>query len=319
MTERRAYAQHCGAIEELWAVEGRPDGVVNVGMTASRPAGPAGRMLIARGLVTLRERAALTQVQLAERAGCSKATVSRYEMWQDRARIKWATVKALADACDATAEERDALVELAKAQTAGWWIGNPAVPEWLDPLMSFENQAGYSRVAANAVVPGLLQTRAYARVLYEEDPVAAVSENIDKRLEVRMRRQEVIDRGLHLWAVLDESVLRRVVGSDSIMAEQIEHLMGLAERPNVDIQVLPFRSSLPAGAGRYTILGQEDERDPRNSMAVVYLELPRRGVYLDDPDDVHAYKLKFDRLRAQAAGTGETTRLLATARQEFRK
>ncbi len=274
-------------------------------------------MLIARGLIKLRERAGLTQVQLAELAGCSKATVSRYEMWQDRARIKWATVKALADASEATAEERDALVELAKSQSLGWWVGDPAVPEWLDPLVSFEAQAGFSRVAVSAVVPGLLQTRDYARALYEGHPFGEVDESVDTRVAVRMRRQEILERGLHLWAVLDEAVLRRVVGSDAIMAEQIEHLLTMAERPTIDVQVLPFRSSHGSGAGTYNILGREDERDPRNSVAVVYLELPRRGVYLDEPEDVSAYKLMFDRLRAQAVGTRETKRLLTTARQEY--
>jgi transcriptional regulator with XRE-family HTH domain len=284
-----------------------------------RPAGPAGRLLIARGLAKLRERAGLTQVQLAEMAGCSKATVSRYEMWQDRARIKWATVKALADACGASAEERNALVELAKVQSAGWWVGDPAVPEWLDPLVSFEDQAGYSRVAANAVVPGLLQTPAYARALHHNAPLPDQPEDLEKAVKARMRRQEVLDRGLHLWVVLDEAVVRRVVGSDEIMAEQMAHLIAQAERPNVDLQILPFRSDLPSGTGRYTILGRDDERNPLNSMAVVYLELMWRGCYLDDAEQVSAYKLMFDRLRAQAVGASETLRLIEAAQREYRR
>ncbi|MDT0320305.1 helix-turn-helix domain-containing protein [Streptomyces millisiae] len=273
-------------------------------------------MQIARGLVALRERAQLTQVQAAERAGCSKATVSRYEEWQDRRTVKWATVKAIAEACDATDEERDALVAMAKDLKAGWWVGNPAVPPWLDPLVSFEAMAAYERIAVTTFVPGLLQTRAYARAVLRGQGIDG--EALELEVDARMRRQERLAEGLRLWAVLDESVLRRVVGDEQVMAEQLAHLQEVARRPSVDIQILPFQSGPPAVTGaQFLVLGRDDERDPRNTMAVVYLELPRRGVYLDDPEDVTAYKDMFDRLRAQAAGPTQSIRLLSTARQEY--
>lgn len=121
-------------------------------MTATQT-GPAGRMQIARGLISLRERCGLTQTQVANRAGVSTTTVSRYEAWQDRARIRWATVKALADACEATPQEREALVAIAKSQADGWWVGNSAVPEWLDPLVSFEHAAAYEHVSRTPPFP----------------------------------------------------------------------------------------------------------------------------------------------------------------------
>ncbi|WP_243741353.1 helix-turn-helix transcriptional regulator [Streptomyces sp. 8K308] len=279
------------------------------------PVGPAGRMQIARGLVALRERAGLTQVQVAERAGCSKATVSRYEEWQDRRAVKWATVKGIAEACDATVEERDALIAMARDLKAGWWVGNPAVPPWLDPLVSFEDMAAYERIVANTVIPGLLQTRAYATAVLRGQGVDG--EALEHQVDARMRRQERLTKGLSLWAILDEALLRRLVGDEQVMAEQIAHLQEAARQPSIDIQVLPFRSGPPAVPGQFLILGREDERDPRNTMAVVYLELPRRGVYLDDPEDVTAYKAMFDRLRAQADGPAQTTTLLTTARGEF--
>ncbi|MGO4423401.1 Scr1 family TA system antitoxin-like transcriptional regulator, partial [Streptomyces sp. MCAF7] len=178
-------------------------------MTATMT-GPAGRMQIARGLISLRERCGLTQTQVAERSGVSKATVSRYEAWQDRARIRWATVKALADACDASKEERDALVKVARSQSEGWWVGNSAVPEWMDPLVSFEQEAAYEHVYANNVVPGLLQTRAYAAAIHRATELRTPSEKVERLVEARMQRQGILDRdaALHLWVILDEAVLR---------------------------------------------------------------------------------------------------------------
>ncbi|MFE2446824.1 helix-turn-helix domain-containing protein [Streptomyces melanosporofaciens] len=288
-------------------------------MTATMT-GPAGRMQIARGLIALRERCGLTQTQVAERAGVSKATVSRYEAWQDRARIRWATVKALADACEASAEERDALVRVVKSQTEGWWVGNSAVPEWIDPLVSFEHEAEYEHVYANNVVPGLLQTRGYATAIHRASELRTPNEQVERMVDARMQRQSILDRqvSLHLWVILDEAVLRRIVGDEAVMAEQLDHLYDMAKRPNIDIQLLPFTAGAhAAGSGHFVILGRDDARNPLNSMAVVYIEMRRRGLYLDDVDAVSSYKLSFDYLRSQAADSTASLRLLGTLRQEF--
>jgi DNA-binding XRE family transcriptional regulator len=181
-------------------------------------------------VIALRERCGLTQAQVAERAGVSKATVCHYEMWQDRARIRWATVKALADACDPSVEERDALVRVAKSQTDGWRVSNSAVPEWMDPLVSFEHEAAYEHVYANTVVPGLLQTRAYALAIHQAREMRSSGEEIEGMVEARIQRQHILRR--------------------------------------------------------------DDERNPLNSMAVVYIEMRRRGLYLDDAEDIGSYKLR---------------------------
>lgn len=288
-------------------------------MTATMT-GPAGRMQIARGLIALRERCGLTQTQVAERAGVSKATVSRYEAWQDRARIRWATVKALADACEASAEEREALVRVVKSQSDGWWVGNSAVPEWIDPLVSFEHEAEYEHVYANNVVPGLLQTRSYATAIHRASELRTPNEQVERMVDARMQRQSILDReaALHLWVILDEAVLRRIVGDEAVMAEQLDHLYEMTQRPNIDIQLLPFSAGAhAAGSGHFVILGRDDARNPLNSMAIVYIEMRRRGLYLDDVDAVYSYKLSFDYLRSQAADSTASLRLLGTMRQEF--
>lgn len=290
-------------------------------MTVRGSAGPAGRMQIARGLRALRTRAGLTQSEVAKRAGVSVGTVNRYETWQDRAKLRVPTVSALADTCGASLRERNALVELVRNQQNGWWMDHPAVPEVMDPLMSFENVAEYEHVYANALVPGLLQTPSYALALHQAQDVRAEADVIEHKVDARIKRQAILERSpaLHLWVVLDDAVLRRPVGGNDVMSEQIEHLCAMAQRPNVDIQVLQFSAGAHAAGsgGHFVILGRDDEGDPLNGMNVVYLELHKRGLYLDAPSEVQSYKLMFDYLRSQAADTSVSLDLLAAARQEL--
>ncbi|MGV9912374.1 helix-turn-helix domain-containing protein [Streptomyces tendae] len=289
--------------------------------TARGSAGPAGRMQIARGLKALRTGAELTQSEVAKRAGVSVGTVNRYETWQDRAKLRIPTVKAIADTCGATAEELTTLIDLVRNQENGWWMEHPAVPEVMDPLMSFEDVAEYEHVFANALVPGLLQTPRYALALHEAQGVRTEAQVIASRVDARIRRQAILERSpaLHLWVVLDDAVLRRHVGGATVMSEQIDHLIAMADRPNVDIQILRFSAGAHAAGsgGHFLLLGRDDERDPLSSMNVVYLELHRRGLYLDEPTDVHNYKIMFDYLRSQAADTSTSLDLLAAARREF--
>jgi hypothetical protein len=230
-------------------------------------------------------------------------------------------MRALADSCDATTKKRDTLVELVRNLDNGWWMDHPAVPEVMDPLMSFEDVATYEHVFANALVPGLLQTPRYALALHEAQDVRTEADVIANKVDARIKRQAIFDRSpaLHLWVVLDNSVLRRLVGSTDVMVEQINHLHAMAQRPNVDLQVLPFTGGAHAAGsgGHFLVLGRDNEDDPLSSMNVVYLELHRRRLYLDAHTEVQNYKLMFDYLRSQAADTSASLDLLAAARQEF--
>jgi transcriptional regulator with XRE-family HTH domain len=289
-------------------------------MTVRGTAGPAGRMQIARGLSALRARAGRTQTDVAKRAGVSVGTVNRYESWQDRAQLRVPTVRAIADACGASTSEKNALVELVTSQKAGWWMDHPALPEILEPLLSFEDYAAFEHVWANALIPALLQTPRYALALHQAAEVRTDPDTITDMVDARMKRQAILDRSpaLHLWVVLDQAVLLKPVGGADVMREQIDHLITMSERPNVDIQVLPMSTGAHAAGsgGHFVLLGRDDERDPMASMAVVYLELHRRGLYLDSPEDVAEYKIMFDYLRSAGADRAKSRRLLDDARQE---
>ncbi|MFC9298500.1 helix-turn-helix domain-containing protein [Streptomyces sp. NPDC057011] len=293
-------------------------------MTERGTTGAAGRMLIARGLQALLARSDRKQNEVAKLAGVSVGTVNRYMGWQDRARLRVPTMRAIAEACGATASERDALVRLVTDQESGWWMDHPAVPEILDPLVSFEAYAEYENVWANSLVPGLLQTRRYALALHQASDVRLDSDTITSRVDARMKRQAaVLDRtpALHLWVVLDQAVFRRSVGDPEVMVEQIDHLCTMTDRPNVDIQVLPASIGAHAAGsgGHFVVLGRDDESNPMASMSVVYLELHRKGIYLDAPTDVADYKMIFDYLRRDAAGPAHSIALMREARQEHNR
>ncbi|MFH8350457.1 helix-turn-helix domain-containing protein [Streptomyces sp. NPDC018045] len=282
--------------------------------------GYAARLQLAQYLVALRDRAGLTLEAVAKEAGCGKSTVARYETWQDRGARTVPTVRSIAGACQAKPKEIAALVELVRAPADGSWIDDPAVPAWMDPLLSIERAAAYEHVYASGLVPGLLQTRAYAMATYTASEVRVEPEEVERKVCTRLERQEAIHRSdLHLWVVLDESVLRREVGGPLVMAEQIGHLHAMAQRPNVDVQVLPFHggASAAGGGGHFVILGRDDEQQPMNTMAVVYLEMHRRGVYLDNPEDLSSYKLTFAYLCSQAIDPAASLEMLAKMSKEY--
>ncbi|MFI1831321.1 helix-turn-helix domain-containing protein [Streptomyces sp. NPDC020412] len=280
--------------------------------------GPAGRMRIGRVLFVLRDRAGLTQTEVAAQAGVSVGTVNRYEGWQDRSKLRLPTVRSIADACGATSSERDALVRLVTSQEEGWWLEHPALPDIISPLVSFEAYATYERVWASQLVPGLLQTPEYDRALHRATQPQLNPDEIEATVKARGKRQEVLnEQGLHLSVVLKASVLDDVVGTPEVMRDQITHLINMSERPNVELRVLPRRYGHLAGSGGHFVhLGRDNEADPLASMSVVYLELHHRGLYLDAPDDVSKYSSMFDYLLAAAADAESSRELLERARQE---
>ncbi|MGW5679204.1 helix-turn-helix domain-containing protein [Streptomyces sp. NPDC003860] len=279
--------------------------------------GPAGRMRIGRVLSALRDRAGLTQTEVAAQAGVSVGTVNRYEAWQDRSKLRLPTVRSIADACGATSSERDALVRLVTSQEEGWWLEHPALPDVISPLVSFEAYATHERVWASQLVPGLLQTPAYDRALHKATQPQLDLDEIEATVKARGKRQEVLDEGLHLSVVLKASVLDDVVGTPSVMRDQVAHLITMSERPNVDLRVLPRGYGHLAGSGGHFVhLGRDNEADPMASMSVVYLELHHRGLYLDAPDDVSKYLTMFEYLLTTAADAESSRELLERARQE---
>ena len=273
------------------------------------PVGPTTRRRqLGADLRRLREAKGLTLEEAGARVGISKATLSRYE--RKEGTVKWPAVDALCREYDATEEERLSLVELAKgARLQGWWhsLADP-IPESMNLMITLEDEVVSEGHYACMYVPGLLQTRAYAEAVHRASEMRCTDQEIDRMVDIRMKRQELLtrDEPPHIWAVIDEAVVRRTVGGRTVMREQLQYLVTQAEKPHVTVQILPFASGAHAAAvGSFVILGGSAPE-----LDVVYVDIIGGGLFMEKPQELERYKLAFEYLRAQALDLRSSAALL---------
>ncbi|MFJ6349129.1 helix-turn-helix domain-containing protein [Streptomyces sp. NPDC092046] len=246
----------------------------------------------------LRARSGMTLEEAGRQVGVSKATVSRYETQSGP--VKWPIVDALCREYGASDAEREAVVSLAKdAKQQGWWNSfADSIPESMNLLLTLEDDAVREDHFCCVYVPGLLQTRDYSTALQQANELRLGQQEIDSLVDIRMKRQEILTRPQppHLWAILDESVLRRVVGSPEIMRAQLQRLLAANESPHITLQVLPFTKGAHAAAlGSFVILGGVEP-----SLDVVYVDLHTGSLFMETEEELGRYRLAFEYLRAQA-------------------
>jgi len=166
------------------------------------------------------------------------------------------------------------------------------------------------------VVPGLLQTKEYARAVLRTAPTAGPAEDIDRQVALRMDRQATLEQEdpPDLWMVLSENVLRAQVGGPDVMRSQLGRLIDVAGQANVTLQVLPFGAAAQVQPiSPFTILEFPQAADP----AVVYLEHLTGSLFLENEEEVRRYTVVFDHLRAEALGTGQSIDLIAQVAKGF--
>ncbi|MEU9982214.1 helix-turn-helix transcriptional regulator [Streptomyces sp. NPDC050856] len=256
----------------------------------------------------LRLASGLTGTQVAARLLVSQAKVSHMET--GRRAVSPRDVRDLCELYGVTDPYVvDSLMELAgKSSRQGWWHAYGDIPHSV--YVGLETDATIIHAYEPMVIPGLLQTPAYAAAVIEETIPLVTVEQAAARLKVRLRRQHRIydpARRLRLWVVLDESTLRRVVGSREIMREQLDHLHALSTEPHITVQVLPHTAGAHPGlSGAFSLLQFRDSRQ-----AVVYLERFTSDLYLEKASDVQHYNVMYAHLQAQALGP-ELTRHFIT-------
>jgi transcriptional regulator with XRE-family HTH domain len=263
----------------------------------------------------LREQRNLTIEQVAERSGgdWTASAISRWERG-DR-RIRPVDLRALLDIYEVRGSERDEMLGLAReARTRGWWQSyrGDAVPEWFETYLGLESEAATIREYDAELIPGIFQTEDYYRAFMQAAPPAGDDQTIERMVSVRTARQERLtgDDPPEVWVVLNEATIRRVVGGSEVMRRQLEHVATLAERPNISVQVLQFRSGAhPAMDGSFTILGFPEPLDPD----VVYLEGKMGSLYLEKKPEVDRYRAVFQHLVAAALGPQESRTLISEA------
>lgn len=183
------------------------------------------------------------------------------------------------------------------------------MPEWFDRLVGLQEAAATIRTFEIQYVPGLLQTADYTRAVVERGLPNAPASEVQRRVELRMRRAQLLLRedAPQLWAVIDESVLLRVLGDRTVMRDQLDHLAKMAERPNVTLQIVPLNvtnASAPAIPVTYLRFGGLDLPD------VVYLEHIRSANFLEDRDETEEYRIVLDRLADEALTPRESFEML---------
>jgi transcriptional regulator with XRE-family HTH domain len=209
-------------------------------------------------------------------------------------------------------QEREALLELARQASAmGWWHDYADVmPAWFEPYVGLEEAASSIRCYEMQRIPGLLQTADYARAIAILGHPGRSDDEIERRVSLRMARQAVITRPApaHLWMVLDEAALRRPVGPPEVMSGQLRHLMDMADRPNVSLQVVPLTTWGPAAVGGpFTVLRFSEPDLPD----VVYLEQLTSALYLDKRDTVDHYMAVLERLCVEALDTEGSLKMIS--------
>jgi transcriptional regulator with XRE-family HTH domain len=268
-------------------------------------------MVLGTQLRRLREARGIDRGDAATTIRASASKISRMEL--GRVGFKRRDVADLLTAYGVDDEpRREALLALAdEANTPGWWHRYEAVlPEWFEVYLGLEEAADRIRAYEVQFVPGLLQTPDYARAVIELGYPTASDEEIDKRVELRTRRSRLLTEPdpPKLWAVVDETALRRPIGGRRVIREQIRHLLEMAALPHVVVQMVPLEMGGHAAAGGpFSILRFAEPGLPD----VVYLEQLTSALYFDKRRDVDHYSAVMDRLSLQAVSRADTAETLA--------
>ena len=275
------------------------------------------RMLVGIQLHRLREAAGVTPERAGHAIRASRSKISRME--NGRVSYKERDVTDLLTLYGVTDEKaRDAMVALVRqANSPGWWSKyDDITAEWFVAYLGLETAASVIRTFELQFVNGLFQTEEYARAVTKLGHTAAPEEDIERRVSLRLKRQDLLtgSEPPQVWSVLDEGALRRPVGGRAVMRAQLQRLIELTELRHVTVQVAPFaRGGHAAAGGSFTMLRFADPDVPD----VVYIEQLTSAVYLDKREQVDHYLEIMNQLSTEALTPMQSTRFLAEIIQEM--
>ncbi|WP_330179481.1 helix-turn-helix domain-containing protein [Nocardia sp. NBC_01503] len=282
------------------------------------------RRQLGRYLREGREAMGLTIVEAAALLQWGKSTLHRLERGQsDRVRI--VDIRELCTIYGFDEPMTTAMLGLAQqAAVKSWWheFGD-LIPENFSVYMGLEASARRLTTFQPDLVPGLLQTFDYAWVLFQNVYPEANDAEISARVKVRMTRQALITRSAQptsLQVLLGETVVRRMIGSRTVMAAQLRSLADSTARPNITIRVVPFSAGMPTGeqTGPFVILGfDSDGKGKSVDPTVVYAEGFTGDMYSEKTHIVERYAAAFDRMRNAAFDEAESRSLLRQAAKEY--
>ncbi|MCY9787125.1 helix-turn-helix domain-containing protein [Nocardiopsis sp. EMB25] len=272
----------------------------------------------------MRTQVGLTLAQAAESADMSPSKLSRLEAGK-AGRPRKADIAVLCEVYSAPEQLRAALEGMARASKDSWWSSyEDAIPDTFGAYLGLEATAARICWHDPNIIPGLAQTDAYARTMITTaDPDAEPGE-IDRRLQLRMGRQGILNRIVgapDLRVVVGEAALRRPVGGPGVMAAQLEHLIKLGRSNRVTLRVMPLAApiyqALPGGA--FILLdfpalpGRDDEP------ATVYVEGLAGELYLDRPQETGHYRAAWDDLWRRALDPTRSEQMISHIAKGMRR
>jgi transcriptional regulator with XRE-family HTH domain len=246
----------------------------------------------------------LSQEQLGQKLGYSGAQVGKVETSER------APSQDFAEGCDRVLPEARGLF-LRLYQLARRWDGG--YPSWFTEWVEAERRATSLRTWQPLLIPGLLQTSDYARALFLAWQGADSDDQLDQLVGARIERQAIFQRSTppSLWAVLDEGVLRRCIGSPKVMYDQLMHLLTVSDRSTIRVQIVPAEVGAHVGLlGAFFIASLE------NAPGIVYLESPDQGQTTERPAVVAKISEIFDLVRVEALPRGASRDLIRKVAEE---
>ena len=285
------------------------------------PASPSlRRRRLAAELRRLRDQSGLTTTDAAKKLGWQASRLSRIETRQSG--ITAPDLRKLLNAYGVEGEEyRAHLAELARrVNERGWWQKYAGLigTNYAD-LIGLEAEARTIRAYEQELVPGLLQIPDYARAIIRASRPTETGEQIDRLVEVRMERQEILTRSdpvpPRFSVVLSEAALRRPIGGFDVMRRQLEYLMRPRDRANVTVQVLPFDAGVhPAMVGPFTVMTFPDPDD----LGVVNVENATGALFLEDPAELRVYDEIWSTLQVSALSADDSQAFLKSTSFGYR-
>jgi hypothetical protein len=269
------------------------------------------RIFLGGQLRKLREAAGITPDRAGYEIRASRSKISRVE--HGRVSFKERDVADLLTLYGVTDEaERRRMLNLAQhANSQGWWSRyDDVMPDWFETYVGLEQATSLIRTYELQFVPGLFQTEDYARAVTVLGHRSASADEVERRVSLRLQRQQVLtrpDATPRVWAVIDESALRRPLGGRDVMRAQLTRLVEVAELPQVTLQVMPFdRGGHSAAGGSFSILRFAEPELPD----IVYIEQLTGALYLDRLEEADHYREVMNSLSAEAETPAESARQL---------
>ncbi|MEU2868819.1 helix-turn-helix transcriptional regulator [Streptomyces olivoreticuli] len=244
----------------------------------------------------------LSQRELGEKATYGQQYVAKVEAGERLASPEFAA------ACDKIFGTPGTFARLRRQ------VAQRGYPEWFEPYLRLEQRATAILDYSSNLIMGVLQTERYANAVFRKahprDELDVTAEKVARRL----KRRQVMERENPplLWVIIDESCLRRMIGSPEVMHEEMAHLLKEAESPHITLQVLPFRSGAPASHLAFNVMKFDGEEPD-----VLYVEDPVSGQVIDSPTTVANANVTYDRLRADALSPEDSLALIRKVMEEW--